>query len=244
MSDASSRPLIAIPAYSLKKGRVTHWSDGGYAVPANYVDAVHRAGGRAVLLTPGDPAPPGEQLAAFDGLLLVGGGDIDPFLYDTEPHDSLYGMDRKRDLSELGLAKEAAAAQMPTLAICRGMQVANVAFGGSLIQHLPDLGLTDHGQPADDDGYALHEVDVSADSEIARICGTTHLEVSSAHHQAIDIPAEGFRTTAETDDGVVEAMEREGAGWFVAVQWHPEVTAATDPAQQALFNELVARAAG
>lgn len=238
------KPLIAIPAYRLAAGRITKWDAGGLAVPEAYVDGVHRAGGRAVLLTSPDAGDPAEILAPFDGLMLIGGGDIDPFLYDTEPHDEIYGMNRDRDMLEIGLAREAAASGKPALAICRGIQIANVAFGGTLHQHLPDLGATGHGVPAGADGaYVAGEKRLQEGSLLAGILGADRIIGKCSHHQAVDILGEGLKPTAWTEDGIVEGLERED-GWFVAVQWHPEVTAAEDPQQQALFEALVARARG
>jgi putative glutamine amidotransferase len=238
----AAKPLIAIPAYRLAAGRVTKWSDSGFAVPASYVDAIHRAGGRAVLLTSPDDSEPAEILAPFDGLMLIGGGDIDPFLYDTEPHEQIYGMNRDRDELEIGLAKAAAETGMATLAICRGIQIANVAFGGTLHQHLPDLGATEHGVPAGAEGaYVAGEKRIQEGSLLAGVLGTDRITAKCSHHQAVDILGEGLKPTAWTDDGIVEGLERED-GWFVAVQWHPEVTAAQDPAQQALFDAFVTQA--
>jgi len=238
------KPLIAIPAYRLPAGRITKWSDGGFAVPETCVDAIHRAGGRAVLLTSPDEADASEILAPFDGLLLIGGGDIDPFLYDTEPHDEVYGMNRDRDELEIGLARAAVAADKPTLAICRGIQIANVAFGGTLHQHLPDLGAAGHGVPAGTAGsYVAGEKRIQDGSLLAGILGADRIIAKCSHHQAVDILGEGLKPTAWTDDGIVEGLERED-GWFVAVQWHPEVAAAEDTRQQALFEALVDRAQG
>lgn len=242
MTGTRTKPLIAIPAYRLASGRVTRWSDSGFAVPAAYVDAIHRAGGRAVLLTFPDDSDPAEILAPFDGLMLIGGGDVDPFLYDTEPHDALYGVNRDRDKLEIALIRAAVETGKPTLAICRGIQVANVAFGGTLHQHLPDLGAVGHGVPAGADGsYVAGEKRIQGGSRLAAILGGDRMSGSCSHHQAVDVLGEGLIPTAWTEDGIVEGLERE-AGWFVAVQWHPEVTAAANAQQQALFEALVGQA--
>ena len=129
---------------------------------------------------------------------------------------------------------------MPTLAVCRGIQVANVAFGGTLHQHLPDLGITEHGSPTGE-GYTPHAVDIADGSRIAEICGAGRSTVQSSHHQAVDAIGEGFRVTATAHDTIVEGLERDDA-WFVGVQWHPEVSAPGEPAQQALFDALVREA--
>jgi gamma-glutamyl-gamma-aminobutyrate hydrolase PuuD len=234
-------PIIAVCSYRVAPGRITGWRQGGIAVPEKYVDSVFRAGGRPVLLTLPDDGDPAEILAPFDGLMLIGGGDVDPFLYDTEPHERLYGTNRARDLLEIGLAREALVSRLPTLAICRGIQIANVAMGGTLHQHLPDLGLTDHGAPQEAGGYSSHEVAIQEGSRLEEACGTLRTSVASSHHQAVDRVADGFVAVAWSDDGVIEAFEAE-EGWFVAVQWHPEKTASDDPAQQGLFDALVERA--
>jgi putative glutamine amidotransferase len=122
------------------------------------------------------------------------------------------------------------------------MQVMNVAFGGTLIQHLPDdPRYQPHGTPSGEDEL-LHEVRLESGSRIARATGTETLTCSSHHHQGVDRLGAGLRATGHAPDGLVEAIEREGGGWMVGVQWHPEDTAATDPAQQALFDALVAAA--
>jgi len=131
---------------------------------------------------------------------------------------------------------------MPVLAICRGIQVLNVALGGTLVQHVPDLGgNVEHGVPGGG-GTVMHDVKVEPDSLLAEITGGETLATASHHHQAVDRLGEGLHVTARADDGVIEAVEHDGPGWLVAVQWHPEDTAATDPAQQALFDALAERA--
>lgn len=235
-------PLIAIPAYRLAQGRVTKWSQGAFAIPELYAEAVARAGGQPALLTSPGVASPDEILARFDGLLLIGGGDVQPSRYGAEAHDRLYGVNADRDQIEIDLALAAARASFPTLAICRGPQVANVAFGGTLRQHIPDEGIAGHGVPQKDDGYVAHDVRIEPGSKLAAaVGGADRVTGSSSHHQAIDRLADGLRAVAWTDDGVIEGFERP-EGWFVAVQWHPEVTAATNSAQQSLFDSLVKRA--
>ncbi len=195
-----------------------------------------------MLLTSPDEASTEEVLAPFDALLLIGGGDIDPFLYDTEPHDSLYRMNRARDIFEIDLVRTAAEVRrMPVLAVCRGIQVANVAFGGTLHQHLPDLGINDHGDPLGD-GYVTQEVELEAGSALAGVVGATQIKTWCSHHQAVDSIGEGLRPVGWSEDGLVEALETEGDGWFISVQWHPEVAAENDPKQQSLFDALVREA--
>ena len=236
-----SAPLIAIAGYHLPPGRVTTWNIGAYAVPDSYIAALRRAGAQPALL-PMLAESPEEALEPFDGLLLVGGGDVDPSRYGAEPHPQVYGVDPERDAMEIGLIHAADAVGLPTLAICRGIQIINVAFGGTLHQHLPDVpGLIQHGVPGQDEG-SRHEVKVAESSRVAEACGQAALVCASHHHQAVDRLGGGLVPVAWSEDGLVEAVERD-QGWLVAVQWHPEDTAAADPAQQALFDALAAKAA-
>jgi putative glutamine amidotransferase len=236
-------PLVAIVGARLAAGRVRGWKGSGFAVPEAYVAAVRRAGGRALVVAPGDDTPADELLAPFDGLLLMGGGDLDPAYYGATPHPSLYGIDRDRDEVELRLARWAIERDVPTLAICRGHQVVNVALGGSLHQHLPEMpGLIPHGAPVRDESVN-HEVSLVAGSRVAKACGGELVSGVSHHHQAVDRLGEGLVVVGWSPDSVVEAVETEASdGWLVSVQWHPERTAPSDPAQQGLFDALVSAA--
>jgi len=237
------RPLVVIPAYRLKHGSVPRWDDGAVAVPDLYVRAVSRAGATPVLSAPSEEDAPIEAISSFDGLLLIGGGDVAPSRYGATDHANQYGVDEARDGAETALLAEAVRIGMPVLAVCRGAQIVNVAFGGTLLQHLPEVaGLADHGRPGGG-GPSVHEVKITADSRLAAATGSESLTCSSHHHQAIDDLGDGLVTVARSDDGVVEAVERED-GWLVAVQWHPEDTAESDPAQQALFDALIDQAVG
>ncbi|GIU99897.1 MAG: gamma-glutamyl-gamma-aminobutyrate hydrolase [Actinomycetota bacterium] len=232
-------PEIAVVAYHLRPGRVRGWVVGGYGLPEGYVEALRRAGAVPWLVLPGDPRTPSRLLDRVQGLLLVGGGDVDPARYGQEPHAELYGLEPDRDELEIALLREADRRGLPTLCVCRGMQVMNVAFGGSLIQHLPDdPRFGPHGTPSGEDEL-LHEVRLEPGSRVAAAAGAEVLSCSSHHHQGVDRLGEGLVATGRAPDGLVEAIEREGEGWMVGVQWHPEDTAATDPAQQRLFDALV-----
>jgi gamma-glutamyl-gamma-aminobutyrate hydrolase PuuD len=243
------RPLVAIPAYHLADGRVGGWVRAGYGLPEGYVHALRRAGARPVLLPPPDPDEADAVLADFDAVVLAGGGDVDPSRYSAEAHPSMYGVDLDRDALELGLALAAARLALPTLAVCRGFQVVNVAFGGTLLQHLPDVeGLVPHGSPVGGTS-ARHDVKVAGGSRLEAVCGSSIRDCTSHHHQGVDRVGRGLVPVAWTDDGLVEALElepesdsEERPGFYIAVQWHPEMTADTDPAQQALFDALVAAA--
>ena len=235
---------MAVPAYHLAAGRVTGWASGGFALPERYVAALRRAGLSPVLVPGPAPAVPAEKLLApFAGLLLAGGGDVDPARYGAEPHPKVYGVDPDRDSLEFGLLPAALASGLPTLAICRGFQVANVAAGGTLCQHLPDdLGRAAHGDPTGGVG-ATHGVRVAEGSRLADAVGTDRIvRCASHHHQGVEKVGAGLAPVGWSDDGLVEALEPEGdGGWFVAVQWHPEETAADDPAQRALFEAFAAQ---
>lgn len=238
-----STPLVAIPAYHLAAGRVSGWTDAGVAVPEQYMAAVSRAGGRPVVLAANDSAPAPDILAPFDGLLLIGGGDVDPGRYGNEPHPAEY-LEPHRDELELALARQAVDAGLPMLAVCRGLQVLNVAFGGSLHQHLPDMAsMAHHGQAPKGDPVD-HSVRVAPGTALAKACGTTLDACNSQHHQGIDRLGDGLVAVGWSDDGLVEAVEadRGHRGWMIGVQWHPERTAAVDPCQQALFDALAENA--
>lgn len=236
-----TRPLVGLIAYSLPPGRVEGWGSGAAAVPSRYLECLRRAGARPLLITAPEEGSPEEALAPFDGLVLIGGGDVEPARYGQAQHSEVYGVDPERDALEIALLEEADRTAMPVLAICRGLQLVNVAFGGTLHQHLPDVpGLDRHRPPP---RGLIHEVKVAESSRLHEACGQAVLEASSWHHQGIDRLGEGLAPAAWSGDGLVEAIERPD-GWVVAVQWHPEETAATDPAQQALFDAFAQRAGG
>jgi putative glutamine amidotransferase len=208
----------------------------------NYVRAVENAGGVAVPIVPG-LASSESALEGLDALVLTGGGDVDPSLYDREAHAKTEGIDRARDELEIGLVRRARHEDLPTLCVCRGLQVLNVAFHGTLTQHLPDEvgeGVPHAGAQGKD---GVHGVEVEPGSHLARILGTTRTSPASSHHQAIDDLAHGLRVVARSpDDGVIEAVEAEGHPWLIGVQWHPERSA--ESCQQRLFEDLVRVASG
>lgn len=238
---ARPRPLIGLTTYPPNSG-------DRYELPRPYVDAVRRAGGEPVLVPPGVEDAAG-LLDRLDGLLLAGGGDIDPARYGGPSHETVYALDPDRDESEIALAHLVLERGTPTLAICRGSQVVNVALGGSLHLHLPDIvdGTVVHrkepealrGMP----GPTPHEIEVESGSLIAQVMGADRVTPMSWHHQAVDRVGDGLRVVARASDGTVEALEHDTHPWLAVVQWHPELTAAGDPTQQRLFDALVARAA-
>jgi putative glutamine amidotransferase len=230
-------PLIAIPTYHLGPGRVGNWQ-GAYALPEPYVAALVAAGAQVALLPPSKAADPEPEalLAAFDGLLLAGGGDIEPARYGAADHPAQYGTDPARDELELELARAAVRLGTPTLGICRGVQLLNVAFGGTLVQHLPDVdGLVEH---RDEAKQAMHGLRVEPGSRLAEALGQVEAEGLSHHHQSLDRLGDGFRPVAWAPDGLVEGIERD-QGWTVGVLWHPESTAQADPVQHRLLRSFV-----
>jgi putative glutamine amidotransferase len=199
-----------------------------------------------VILAVPDPVSAEEILAPFDGLLLIGGGDVEARHYGQQPHPAEY-LEPDRDEVELALAREAVRRGLPTLAVCRGIQVLNVALGGSLHQHLPDMAsMVEHGQAPVGDAID-HPVRVAEGTTLSSVCGTVLAACNSQHHQGIDRLGAGLIAVGWSEDGLVEAVETVGSdgwrvGWALGVQWHPERTAATDRAQQALFDALVDQA--
>jgi putative glutamine amidotransferase len=244
MSD-SYRPLIAVVAYHLDGTRVARWPEGGYGVPALYVDALRRAGARTAIVAPGEEGAPEEILEPFDGLLLVGGGDIDPARYGGTSNAHVYGVEPDRDEAEIALLQAAEGIALPTLCICRGIQVMNVAYGGTLLGHLPDVpDLHVHGVPLDG-SQTIHDVIVEPGSRLSAVTKSERVASLSHHHQGIDRVGDGLVVTGRTEDGLVEAIERvvpdqedPHAPWILGVQWHPEETAERDPFQQSLFDAL------
>ena len=235
-------PLIAIPTYHLGPGRVGNW-EGAYALPEAYVAALRAAGARVALLPSSQADDPEELLAAFDGLLLAGGGDIEPARYGAADHPAQYGTDPDRDELELALARAAVGLGTPILGICRGVQLLNVAFGGTLVQHVPDLdGRDGHRvEHRNEAGQAMHDLRVEPGSRLAEALGQTEAEGLSHHHQGLDRLGDGFRAVAWAPDGLVEGIERD-QGWTVGVLWHPESTARADPVQLRLLRAFVAAA--
>lgn len=245
------RPLAAVVAYALGDDRVARWPHGGYGVPSPYIGCLRRAGVRTAIVPPGEQGDPEELLEPFDGLVLVGGGDVDPARYGAEPSDHVYGVEPERDELEISLLLAADRMGLPALCICRGMQVMSVAFGGTLHQHLPDLpGMLEHGVPVENT-QTLHDVAVEAGTHLQATVGEAVLTCSSHHHQGVDRVGEGLRVSGRSPDGLPEAIERvhpteQWSRWMLGVEWHPEDTANADRSQQSLFEgfALMARLRG
>jgi putative glutamine amidotransferase len=242
------RPLIGITTYHRDRTPDATGRPEGrerFHVPASYVDAVRAAGGLPVLLPPGDPHPE-EILEALDGLVLCGGGDIDPALFGgASGHAAQYSTCAERDGFELALARDALARRTPLLAICRGLQVLNVALGGDLHVHLPDVVGEQVAHRLSRERHVYHPVHVAPGSRLAEVLGTAELDVPSWHHQAVSRLGEGLRAVAWAADGTVEALELHAHPEVLAVQWHPELHPPAPPSPHSrLFAALVGRARG
>lgn len=228
-----ARPVIGITTY-VTPAKWSYWELEAALVPADYVHAVERAGGRALLVPPSDEGVE-ETLEALDGLIFSGGSDLDPELYGQEAHAETFGVVRERDTAELALLVAALERDMPVLAICRGSQVLNVARGGDLVQHLPDV-VGDEKHKHTPGNFADHEVSVEDGTQLASVLGE-RAPVKSHHHQGFGRVGEGLRVAARAEDGTIEAVEDPERRFAVGVLWHPE---AGEDAQ--LFEELVRQA--
>lgn len=228
------RPIIGITG-ELEAARWRTWIREAIVSPVSYTRAVERAGGTPVVLPPVPASSVPGLIARIDALLVAGGRDIDPSLYDEAPHEQTDQPDHRRDRFELLMTRAAIEADLPFLAICRGMQLLNVARGGTLIQHLPDRIGNDSHKP-DPVKLTTHDVQISPASKLSRILGTS-AQVPAAHHQAIDRIGSGLLTVAWTLDQVVEAVELQGHKFGLGVQWHPE-----EGDDQRIFEALVAAA--
>ncbi len=199
------------------------WHQPAAVVAADYIHQVQAAGGIAVVIPP-QPGDPGDVLDRIDALMLTGGNDLQASLYGDEPHAEAEAPDPGRDAWEFGLVRQAIARDMPFLGICRGMQVMNVAFGGTLTQHLPEsLGTTDHRRTTGSFDGNDHLVDLQDGSLVARAAGEVVHSVPSHHHQAVGRVGEGLVLSGvSSGDGVAEAIEMPGRRFALGVQWHPE----------------------
>ena len=206
----------------------------------HYVESVARAGGVPVILPVIEPDDVPAALSAVHGVLVTGGGDIQPARYHAQPVAETRNVDPLRDAFDIELLRVAIDHDIPVLATCRGMQVLNVALGGSLVQHVPAATGQNHDQ-FDRAHEGVHLVKVEPDSHLAEALGCTEVLVNSLHHQAVCDAAPGTRPVAWAEDDTVEAIELPGRAHVVAVQWHPELMEDV-PEQQGLFRQLVEQA--
>ena len=235
---AATAPVVGITTY-LERARTGVWDVRSAVLPQVYLDSVTNAGGVAVLLPPQAPTPEAVErvLGTLDALVLSGGADVDPGLYGQERHEQTSEPRADRDAWELALLHGAIERDLPFLAICRGAQLLNVALGGTLHQHLPEVVGTERYQPGGG-VFGAVDVTVTGPSLLADVLGgeAAGLTVQCYHHQALDRVARGLTVTATSEDGVIEAVEMPAVRFGVGVQWHPE----EDAADGRLFAALVA----
>jgi putative glutamine amidotransferase len=229
---------------------ITGWADRSarppnvplFCISQTYVQAMMMGGGAPLIIPPHlEEAELRAIFESLDGLLLSGGGDILPALYGEEDSGLLWVVDEQRDRTELALARWALAEGLSLLAICRGVQVLNVAAGGTLIQDIPTQvpnSLTHSsvaGRPRDS---IAHTVDVIQDTQLATLVGAGQLDVNSFHHQAVKDIGTGLVVTARAPDGIIEGLELPGHPFCVGVQWHPEAMVESYPVMRRLFDGL------
>ena len=228
-----AKPVVGITTY-VEPARWGAWALDAALIPFAYVQAVERAGARPLLVPPSEGGVE-ETLDALDGLLFSGGADLDPDTYGADPHPATNGVRPERDRAELALLEAALARDMPVLAVCRGFQVLNVARGGDLVQHLPDV-VGDERHREVPGTFSEHAVRIDDGSKLAALLGD-HAPVMSSHHQGVGRVGRGLREVAWADDGTVEGLEDPERRFAVGVLWHPE--AGED---MKLFDALVAEA--
>jgi putative glutamine amidotransferase len=246
--EAQPRPLIGVTTSEVRLEDQVGLTPHGepprreMALGLTYLRAIERAGGIPVVIPPLEVEAIPSLLAHLDGVVLSGGPDIHPEAYGEAPHPELGPTRRGLDATELALARQAIATDLPMLAISRGAQALNIARGGTLFQHLPErFGRSiQHRQLAEGPG-TTHPVDIARDSALARALGTTELKVNSYHHQATSGLGRGVRAVAWAPDGVVEAIEVPRSAFVIGVQWHAE-SMVDSPAHASLFRTFVAAA--
>jgi putative glutamine amidotransferase len=228
------RPVVGITSYSEEHVRWGPWEEAAALVPLSYVRAIDRAGGRPLIVPPSEDAIE-ETLGVLDGIIFSGGSDLDPGLYDADPHPETDEAREERDRAEMALLNAALERDMPVLAVCRGSQVLNVARGGDLVQHLPETLGHDEHRPIEG-AWAEHEVRLEPASRVGGLLGE-RAPVKSHHHQGYGRIGQGLREAGWADDGTVEALEDPRKRFAVGVLWHPE-----EGEDLALFVALVEEA--
>lgn len=231
------KPIIGITATLTQEGRVWQYTTGD-----RYIEAIRQAGGYAVVLPPTqDPEEQRQVLNLVDGLLIPGGDDVAPCFYGEEPVAAVTTTDRQLDRFQLALIRMALEQDKPILGICRGLQILNVAFGGTLIQDIPTQvpGAICHNQKTLTKEEPFHHVSLIKDSHLARMLWRDRVDTNTYHHQAIRKVGQGLVPVAHSADGIIEGVEAP-SGRVLGVQWHPECMTREDPVQQRLFDGFVA----
>lgn len=233
-------PIIGLTTYGASEAysKTRHY-DSHYALPVDYIHAVRRAGGIPLLIPPGD-----EQwqdiLSVVDAVIVTGGTDVNPTQYNGDvKNPKVLPSDNARDQSEINLVHHLAESKdKPVLCICRGMQVLNVALGGTMHAHIPEI--REHDMHRSTDGFwAMHDCKVEPESQLARIMQADVVNTFSGHHQAVDKIADSLQVIATAADGIIEALTLPDHPFMLGVQWHPEKSAHDDVTQQRLFNAVV-----
>lgn len=237
----TKRPLIGIPTRGRKE-------EPPFSVTETYLDAVSSVGGEPVLM-PSVMTAPESFLEYVDGFIVPGGGDVEPELYNGPPHPTIYGVDPGRDRFEIKSIHFAINKGLPSLFICRGMQIAIAAFGGHLIPHIPD----EYGTPDEYKTLVRHRLDLPSkkwhptehvvnitapDSRLAKVIQKTEISAVSCHHQAVKTLPPNWRAVAKAPDGIIEAVEHLYHPWAIGVQWHPELSI-NDSASIRLFEAFI-----
>jgi len=247
LASREHRPLIGVTTSEVRpKERVNPVPEGEpigkeMALGTTYLKAIEEAGGLPVVMPPMAEDAIEPLLDRLDGICLSGGPDLDPALYEAEPHPELGPIEPELDRFELAIAARADAREMPILAICRGTQALNIVRGGALHQHLPDLSTKITHRQSNPGTEPSHRVAVAPDSKLAEIFSDGELEVidvNSFHHQAIDRLGDGLRISARAPDGTVEAIEDPSRRFLIGVQWHAE-TLVHREAEAELFRRFV-----
>ena len=232
---SGTRPIIGITSYA-QPAKWGAWDLPAALVPLYYVESVHQAGGRALLVPPSDEAVH-ETLDVLDGIVFSGGIDIDPAVYGAERHPATDPAQAHRDAGELALLSAALERDIPTLAICRGFQLLNVLRGGYLVQHLPEaVGHDGHRETLG--VFSQHPVEIAEGTRLEAILGQRHGSVRSSHHQGVGRVGQGLVESAYAEDGSLEAIEDPSKRFALGVLWHPEM----EDDDKSLFEALVAEA--
>ena len=241
---SSARKPVAACTVAVTAGIRLDGDTSRVRLTAAYVTALERAGLIPLIVPPLSSASAAAAIMeSVSGLVLTGGEDVDPARYGEKRHEKVRSVNAARDATEAALIEEAKVREKPVLAICRGIQILNVALGGTLVQDIPSQCGTsiahDEDSPRD---TRSHDISVEPGSLIAKAVGAEHLRVNSFHHQSVKDVAAGMHVTARSPDGIIEGMESTGAWWVMAVQWHPEeMTDSPEPWDRGLFKAFAKR---